>query len=122
MNNELRNRALYLIAAHYNANDKNSAYHKFTPEKVAANLFEPCISTPLKTAINNALVTVNFTKGELTILDFVNKGWLDDLHSELETILSEIDTKSKEKEAEEKLQWLAEYESTRPEVCPHQPE
>jgi len=121
MNNELRNRALYLIAAHMNTNHEGTTSYNYTPERVSEFINNNTLNHSIRTAVNNALVSVIFTKGEniergQPIID------LDNLKSELETILSEIDTKSKEKEAEEKAAWLAEYESTRPEVCPHQPE
>jgi hypothetical protein len=76
---------------------------------------------PIKTAINNALVTLNYTIGELTVLGFVDTFYFDTLVQELKSILSEINTKEKEKEAEEKRQWLASYEAERGEnfVCPH---
>ena len=121
MNNELRNRALHLIAAHFNTSADGINHFNFTTEWINEQRFNSMSNPPIKSAINNALVTLNYTIGELTVLGFVDTFYFDTLVQELKSILSEINTKAKEKEAEEKRQWLANYEAERGEkfVCPH---
>jgi hypothetical protein len=126
MNNELRNRALHLIAEHMNTNSEGIKYFSYNVENVTNLINANRLSNSVKTAINNALVAVNFTMGEIKTqlqpalsMEVVHD--LDNLKYELKSILSEINTKEKEKEAEEKRKWLANYEAERGEnfVCPH---
>jgi Flp pilus assembly pilin Flp len=93
MKNELRNRALHLIAAHMNTNHESVNYHSFKPESIGKMIAAHTLVDALKTAINHAIVSVEYAIGEMTSVNSVNMvAYFNKLKEELESILSEIST------------------------------
>ena len=76
----------------------------------------------LKNEINRAILTVDYAIGELVEIGYMGESDLQKVKEYLIMIYNDIVVKEAKKKAKEYAVWLAEFERTRPEVCPHQPE
>jgi hypothetical protein len=117
MKHKIEQMAWDLIRRMRNVGSDSITQWNFTLETIADTPPES-----LKNEINRAILTVDYAMGELIHVGYMGESDLPRVKEYLIMIYNDIVIKQAEIKAKEYAIWLAEYERTRPEVCPHQPE
>jgi len=117
MKHKIEQMAWDLIRRMRNVGSDSVTQWNFTLETVKQSSPES-----LKNEINRAILAVDFAIGELVEIGYMGETDLQKVKEYLIIIYNDIVFKQAEIKAKEYAEWLAEFERTRPEVCPHQPE